>query len=311
MSVYGGFDDRFRQRPPMGRLALVTFCQFVIAVWLANALVSTADMAVWRTAKIERAWIVYLPPWTTLKSEASRRIVPVAQREYERFTPYVTGGFALAGLLLLFFWPGRQSLAGRLFSVRLAQCIAIFGAGFALRHKADLSPPVLGAIAVAAGVVIAGEWQTNNFLAQTIDLRRATTRLGQWLLRAVPGSLAIGAAAYLANERIVLYMAFVFAVLMFIANLIRGPVARYERLDKITLGTATVASLLIAAAIVVGSEWLFGFAPLRAPHVVVVTPHAAHMETWDRLANEIPGMFPAFDIHWTTPTEKKRVRTIP
>ncbi len=295
----------------MGRLALVAFCHFVIAVWLANALVSTADMAVWRAARIERAWIVYLPPWTTLKAEAARRIVPVAEREYERFTPFITGGFALAGVLLLFFWPGGQSLGGRLFSVRLAQCSAIFGMGFALRRKADLSLPVLIALAVAAGVVIAGEWQTNNFLAQTIDLRRATARLGQWLLRAVPGSVAIGAAAYLANERIVLYMALFFAVLTFIANLIRGPVARYDRIDKITLGAATVVSLLFAAAIVVGSEWLFGFAPLRAPHVVVITPHAARIETWDRLATEIPGMFPAFDIHWTTPAEKKRVRTIP
>lgn len=306
MSVYGEFDDRFRARPAAGRLALISICHFVIAVWIANALVSTADMAVWRVAKVERAWIVYVPPWTTLKAEAARRIVPVAQREYERLTPLITGGLVLLGLLLLFFWPGRQALGSRLFSVRLAQCIALFGAGFALRRKADLSPPVLVEIAVAACIVVAGEWQTNNVVAQIIDLRRAAFRLGQWLVRVVPGSLAVGAAAYFANERIVLYMAFVLAVLTFFANLVRAPVARYERIENVQMGAATAVSFLIAAAIAAGSWWLFGFLPLRAPRVVVVTPHAARMETWDRLANEIPSMFPAFDIHWTTPAERAR-----
>ena len=308
MSVYGGFDDRFRPRPSAARLALLSVCQFVIAVWVANALVSTADMAVWRAAKVERAWIVYLPPWTTMKAEAARRIVPLAQREYQRFTPFITGGFALVGLLLLFIWPGRQTLGSRLFSVRLAQCIALFGSGFALRRNADLSPPVLAAIAVAACIVIAGEWQTNNVLAQMIDLRRAVFRLGQWLVRVVPGAIAVGAAAYFANERIVLYIALIFAVLTLLANAVRAPVARYERVEHVDMAVAMAISFLIATVIVAGCGFAFGLAPIRAPRVVLVTPHAARIEPWDRFAREIPGMFPAFDIHWTTPAEKRHGR---
>lgn len=310
MSVYGEFDDRFRPRPPAGRLAILSVCQFVIAVWVANALVSTADMLVWRMAKVERAWIVYLPPWTTLKAEAARHIAPLAQHEYERLTPTITGALVFLGVLL-FFWPWRQTAGGRLFSIRLAQCVAAFGGAFALRHKADLSPPVLITLAVAACVVIAGEWSTNAVLAQVIDLRRPVSRLGQWFVRVVPGAIAVAATAYFAAERIVLYVAVIFAALAFLANVIRAPAARYERIEKPGMGGAVAAALLVAALILGGCGWLFGFLPLRAPHVVVITAHRVRIETWNRFVRELPTMFPAFDIHWTTPKERGTRKQLP
>src|SRR5581483_3052466 len=226
MSVYGEFDDRFRPRPPAARLAVLSLCLFVIAAWAADALVSTADMLVWRMARVQRAWIVYLPPWTTLKAEAARHIAPLAQREYDRLTPIITGALVLLGVLL-FFWPWRQTAGGRLFSIRLAQCVALFGGGFAPRGKADLSLPVLTALAVAACVVIAGEWNANAVLAQVIDLRRAVSRAGQWFVRVVPGAIAVAAMAWFAAERIVLYLAVIFALLGFVANVIRAPAVRY------------------------------------------------------------------------------------
>jgi hypothetical protein len=55
-----------------------------------------------------------------------------------------------------------------------------------------------------------------------------------------------------------------------------------------------------------GSAWVFGFLPFRAPRVVVITAHSARLETWDKLVHELPEMFPAFDIHWTTPTDRAK-----
>lgn len=303
MSVYAEFDDRFRPRPPIGRLAILSFCHFVIAAWIGNALVSTADMAIWRVARVQRAWVVYLPPWTTLKSEAIHRVAPVARNEYLAFSPWITGGLVLLGALLLFFWPGGRSLGKRLFFIRMAQCIALFGAGFPLRRTADLSPPVLAELAVAAIVVLAGEWSANAVVAQVIDLRRFVLRLGQWLVRAVPGAIAIGVLAYFAAERIVLYLAAIFIVLTFFAAFVARP-ARYEKVENPTIGAATATAAVLAALVLGGCGWTFGFLPLRAPRVVVITPRLVRIETWERFAAELPGMLPAFDIHWTTPAEK-------
>lgn len=311
MSVYGEFDARFQPRPSLGRLAVLGLCHFILAVWIANALVSTADMAVWRSAGVERSWIAYVPPWTTLEAEAERRIPPVARRQYEPLRPWITGGFVLLGALLLFLWPGRQTLGARLFSVRLAQCIAWFGVGFALRRGADLSPPVLAEMAIAAYVVIAGEWQVNAVLAQAIDIRRAVLRVAQWLLRTAPGTAVVAALAYFAAERIVLYLAILFAAFTLIANLIRKPPARYERIDAPEIRGATLTAAVLAALVLGGSFWLFGFLPLRAPRAPLFTLHSARIVTWDRLSLDLPGMFPAFEIHWSKPGERKKLRGVP
>src|SRR5436305_13697270 len=130
--MYADFDHRYRPRPLRWRIALVSFCHFILGVTITNALVSIGDVAVLRAApNMPDSWVIYATPWLTLKPVLPRI---VKAHDFTTELLIATGGLLLLALIASYLWPARQSTASRLCAVTLGAPRAAFArASFALR----------------------------------------------------------------------------------------------------------------------------------------------------------------------------------
>lgn len=312
MTLYGELKDRFgqeyRPRPAAWRIAVVSLCQLVFSVTLANAALSAIDMYVFQRAYVHDLWLVYATPWSTLAAEAPFHSLGglglEAQLAGRSVLLPATAGMLAFALLMIYFWPAKQSVAMRLFSVHLAEAFAAFGAaGFVLRaFDGDLAGI---AILAAAGVVcIAGEWAVNNLLANVVPMRNPAQRAGFWLLRLLPAMLAIGAAADLARYETGLLCAGGLLLVTLFANVARRPAASYVEVVEPEMREAAAAWPFVAVAFTALCVWAFGFAPanrlpraLDAKNAKFVVPAAALQAAYKPPQLETPK--PKIDIHWS------------
>ncbi|HEV7920662.1 MAG TPA: hypothetical protein VGR02_07715 [Thermoanaerobaculia bacterium] len=273
MTLYGELKDRFgreyRPRPAAWRIALVSFCQLVVSVTLANAIVSAIDMYVFQRAWVKDLWLVYAVPWSTLAAVARPRQLGAVGLEAQLAGHHLmlpaTAAFLAFALLVIYFWPTKQTVATRLFSVHLAEAFAAFGAGAIVVRAFDGELPSIAILAAAAVVCIAGEWAVNNLLANVVPMRNPAQRAGFWFLRIVPATLAIGASSELARYEAGALCAAGLLVVTLFANVARRPAASYEQVLEPELREAAAAWPFVLVALLMVCTWAFGFAPIKRP----------------------------------------------
>jgi hypothetical protein len=238
--VYGDFDEQFRPRPALWRLGVVSFGQFALALWMANALVAAAEMGLlWYLAAPSR-WVFHATCWSTL---------PRLSAPPDALTAAVAFGFVLVAALVLALWPTRNTLARRLFVSVFAQSLAVFGAtAFALRHASLLGI----AVALAALWLCArAELRAVGVLASVVDLTRLLPRLTHWLVRIVPAMAALSAVPIRRNW----WLAGGLTVVTLMMNASRRP-TRFEVVEEPELREAAVTMALLALAILGASLWM-------------------------------------------------------
>jgi hypothetical protein len=240
MPVYGDFDEQFRPRPSLWRLGVVSFAQFVLALWIANVLVAAAEMGLLWYLAAPRRWVTHATAWSTL---------PRLSDPPDQVTAGVAFGIVLLAALILTLWPTRNTLARRLFVSVLAQSLAVFGAtAFALRHASLLGV----AVALAALWLCArAELRAVGVLASVVDLTRPLPRLTHWFVRIVPAMAALSAIPIPRNW----WLAAGLTVVTLMMNASRRP-TRYEIVEEPELREAAVTMALIAATILGLSVWM-------------------------------------------------------
>jgi hypothetical protein len=303
MSIYGEFDEQWRPRPALWRLAIVSCCHFVLAAWLTVALLSTLDMFLMQQAGVKGVWAVYLPPWSTLHTAAAARLLapgqavdmPIAaERVAEGYAPMVAGGALLLALIVLYIWPVGESLSSRLFAFALAQSLAVFGAASLFRlSMSGVSKPIpyrFAAVAVAALLCMAAEARTNRVLANLFLMDGPLRRAGLWLARLFPATLALGLAAWLAGDTAVAAAAAGLALATLFVNLAHRPPQTHEAVNEPLLREAAAAMPIVLVPLLAAAIWAFHLAP---PHRVVLLEGAqARLVSWEASAS-------ALTRHWS------------
>lgn len=306
MGIYGEFDERFRPRPAWWRLLLTGLGQLVIAVWITNAAVSAIDMALLRTADVERIWIADATPWSTLRTQIVRQTNPAsdfairASRAHLDVALWVGAAFLALCVLLLFVWPGRQSLASRLFRATFVQALAAFGAAAFVPRGAWLESDVRFLVLPAGAVVVCliAEFLALRVYANVADLSGPGARIGFWALRMLPGCALLAVACWLSAYRTGAACAAGLAAVTLVACIVRRPPNRWERLAEPDLRNAAAALPLLAAVLVAASVWAYG---LPASRTVVVQNNRPRILGWEAAADRLQGAYdpPRIDIRWS------------
>ena len=295
--MYADFDSRYRPRPLRWRLALISLAHFLLGATITNGLVSFADVVVLRAApNMPDAWVVYATPWLTLKA-----VMPRIVKAYDFTTPLLiaTGSLLLVALVAVYLWPARQSIASRAWAVTFGQTLAAFGGAIFPFRSPDPMPPMFYAAPVIAAVIcMAGEWSTNTILGGYYDLESPLQRAGMWAVRILPGTLVLAGLSYGAGYMYGVLAAGALAVVTLFANLMKKPGRALEKMRNIEIREAAAAMPLIAAVVVAGAFFVFGYRPaygivIKGSHVTR-EPLAAAMK-----AIEPPE--PVIDIHWSKP----------
>lgn len=315
MTIYAEFDDEFRPRPALWRFAVVGVCQLILAVWLVQAAMSAADMAILRKARVEKLWIVDAVPWQALKGDLAQPdrgdvsdFAVRADREYAAWNDIAAGAFVVLALLVLFFVPGSLSLANRLFTITFAQVCALFGGAFGLRRclSAVCHGPqliLLAAIGLAAAIVVMiGEWKVSAMLAGIFTMNPGR-RLAIWASRVLPGCAVIAAACWYVHNEVELQCAVVLAALTLVANLIRKPTPSGERVDSVEMVEASAALPAVVGVLLAAAVWTFGVG-VRA---VVVSEGSVRRVAWSEVRAQLSAIRdetaaparPKIDIHWS------------
>lgn len=255
MAVYGDFDERFRPRPALWRLAIVSLAQFAIALLIANALVSVAEMGLLAHDATPTRWVFHATAASTLPRLADPE-------------PQITAGIAFAlvllGAIVLTLWPTRNTLARRLFVSVFAQAIGAFGAtAFAFRHASLLGI----AVALAAVWLCArAELRAIGVLASVVDLERPWPRLKHWFVRIVPSMAALACIPLQRNW----WLAGGLTLVTLLMNTSKRP-TRYEVIEEPELREATATLSVAAVAVLALSIWMW-------PRKLVITKTGVRVE---------------------------------
>jgi hypothetical protein len=259
MAVYGDFDGRFRPRPALWRLAIVSFAQFAIALLITNLLVSLAEMGLLAYTARPARWIIHATAWSTLPRLAD----PEPQ-----ITAAVAFGFVILGALVLTLWPTRNTLARRLFVSIFAQAVSVFGAtAFALRHESLLGL----AVALAALWLCArAELRAIGVLASVTNLDRPLPRLKYWFVRIVPAMAALACVPLKRNW----WLAGGLTLVTLLMNTSKRP-ARFEVVEEPELREAAATLSIVAVAVLAYSAWMW-------PRKLVITKNGVRVERFVR-----------------------------
>jgi hypothetical protein len=295
--MYADFDYRYRPRPLRWRIALVSFCHFILGVTITNGLVSLGDIAVLRAApKMPDAWVVYITPWLTLK-----QVLPHIVKAYDFTTELMiwTGGFLVLAIIAVYLWPARQSIASRLWSVTFGQTLAAFGGAiFVFRGTPnDPIPPLFYAAPVIAALIcMAGEWSTNTLLGAYYDLESPLQRMGMWAIRVLPALAAIAVVSYGIQYLFGVIAAGALAIVTLLANLMKKPGRSLETMRQIEMREAAAAMPLITVLVLAGVVFAFGYRP---PRGFVIAGGQVKREPLAGAVKAIEPPKPVIDIHWS------------
>jgi len=259
MAVYADFDERFRPRPALWRLAIVSFAQFAIALLITNLLVSLAEMGLLAHLARPTRWVIHATAWSTLPRQTDPEF---------QITAAVAFAFVLLGALVLTLWPTDNTLARRLFVSVFAQTIGIFGAtAFALRHASLLGL----AVAISAAWLCArAELRAIGVLASVVKLDRPLQRLKHWFVRIVPAMAALSCVPLRRN----LWLASGLTAVTLFMNVLKRP-TRFEIVEEPELREATATLSIVAVAVLAFSIWMW-------PRKIVVTKSGVGVERFVR-----------------------------
>jgi hypothetical protein len=259
MAVYGDFDGRFRPRPALRRLAIVSLSQFALALLIANLLVSVAEMSLLAYFASPARWVIHATAVSTL---------PRLTDPEPQVAAAVAFGMVILGAVVLTLWPTRNTLARRLFVSVFAQAVSVFGAtAFAFRHASLLGL----AVALAALWLCArAELRAVGVLASVVDLERPLPRLKHWFVRIVPAMALLALVPSPRNW----WLAVGLAVLTLLLNTSKRP-SRFEVVEEPELREATATMSIVAVAILAFSVWMW-------PRKLVVTTKGVRVEAFVR-----------------------------
>jgi hypothetical protein len=264
MAVYADFDERFRPRPALWRVAVVSFSQFAVALLITHTLIALAEMGLLAHLARPTRWVFHATAWSTLPRQSDPEV---------RLTAAVAFGLVLLGALVLTLWPTRNTLARRLFVSVFAMAVSVFGAtAFALRHD-----PMLGlAVALAALWLCArAELRAIGVVASVVRLDRLATRLQYWLVRIVPSMVGLAfidiACVPIGRS---LWLAGGLAAITLLMNLTKHA-TRFEVIEEPELRRAAMVLPAVAAAVLALSTWMW-------PRKVVVTRNGIAVERFVR-----------------------------
>lgn len=318
MTLYGDFDDSYRLRPSLWRLGAVGFCQLTLGVWVALMLVSGVDAFLLHRSDVQGIAVAYAVPWGTLNSELARLLlVPGAaddlalrvEREASGALLPVSITLLAVSLVTIYLWPTRLTLARRLFLITFGQSLALFGAAvFANRqsvtHVSRSTPLPLVVSVIAVVIAFAAEFRAVHLLANVYSMQTPSRRIGYWSLRLLPGALAIAVASHLAGFGIGVLASAALLVSTLLANLVRRPHERYERVEEVEMREAAAALIFVTIAMLAGGTWIFRIAP---PHrVVIASGGGARIVETSELPRELLAHWrppsppqPKIDIRWS------------
>ncbi|HJW93276.1 MAG TPA: hypothetical protein VJ901_06635 [Thermoanaerobaculia bacterium] len=295
--MYASYDSRYRTKPQRWRIALVSLCHILLGVTITNAIVSIGDIAILRSApNMPDAWVIYATPWLTLKP-----VLPhiVKARDFTNELLIWTGGLLLLALIAVYLWPARRSIASRLWAVTLGQTLATFGgAVFVFRgYLGEVPQPMFYAAPVIAAIIcMTGEWSTNTLLGAYFELDSPVHRLGMWALRMLPGLAVIAFLSYFIHYDFGVIAAGGLAAITLLANLMKKPSRSMETMREVEMREAAAAMPFIAALVLAGAFFAFGYRPPRG--FVVAGGHI----TREPLAGAVKAIEPpkpVIDIHWS------------
>ncbi len=259
MAVYADFNEQFRPRPALWRLAVVSLCQFAISLLIANTLVSLAEMGMLAHEAMPKRWVFHATAISTIPRMSEPE-------------PQLTAGTALVlvllGALVLTLWPTRNTLARRLFVSVFAQAVAVFGAtAFAFRHASLLG---LAVALAAAWLCARAELRAIGVLASVVPLDRPLPRLKHWFVRIVPPMAAMACVPLQRNW----WLAAGLTVVTLLMNTSKRP-TRFEVVEEPELREAAATLSIVAVAVLAFSVWMW-------PRKLVVTTKGVRVERFVR-----------------------------
>jgi hypothetical protein len=276
------FEATYRPRPALWRIALVSASYLILGATIANGLVSTAD-ALLVPNKYAHPYAVYVAPWSTL---------PVPPHE-------LNAALLAVALVAVWLWPGRQTIAGRLWPVAVGPTLAAFGGAHVPMKEWLVLAPIGAAI-----IVMVGEFHAITLLGGYYDLQSPARRFVMWAIRILPGAALLAAAAYGTGYTFGWIAAAGLAGATLFANLVRRPGRLLETMKDVTMREAAAAMPFVTAVIVAAIAFTFGYRPPRALLI-----GASGVQRVDAAAavKSIEQPKPVIDIHWSRrPRPKSR-----
>lgn len=259
MAVYADFEEQFRPRPALWRLAIVSFGQFAISMLIAHTLVSLAEMGMLLHEAMPKRWVFHATAVST---------VPRLSEPDSPLPAEIAFILVLIGALVLALWPTRNTLARRLFVSVFAQSMAVFGAtGFAFRHASLLG---LAVALAAAWLCARAELRAIGVLASVVSLDRPLPRLKHWFVRIVPSMAAVACVPLQRNW----LLAGGLTAVTLLMNTSKRP-ARFEVVEEPELREAAATLSIAAVAVLALSLWMW-------PRKLIVTAKGVRVERFVR-----------------------------
>ncbi len=275
MTIYGEFDSQFRKKPALWRMFLMGFSALVFSSVLVSLLLGAVIGLLGRAREpIDAAFVLFAPPVVT-----GSILLDGAMGTFGGFA-WVAGAAALAvAILIIFFWPSEPTLASQLVGNALGSALVVFGAMTlpieSILAQADYLDDPMKVIEEAAVLLAAviftvlGERRMIALLSNLVAMDAPSRRVRLWLMRIGIPLAVLAATAVILGSISPAIAAAAFLVLTFFENLARRPNARFVQLRDVQMKEAAATLPLLAAILVAGSVWTFGFAPFRPSRAVV------------------------------------------
>lgn len=290
MTIYGTFDDQFRQRPSLWRLAVVAgslllLCSALVSLLIGVTIGFTSGQTRFHRGEILDAPPIFLPGV----------LFDAAEATFPWFPEAVAGGALLLAVLALWLWPTNQSLTAQLFQYAFGLDLAIFAilspaitSALAKKPAPDklmLIAPEGAAAIIAVILLIRAESKLTTTLRNVLPVEYPSNRLGYWAIRFLPAMALIAGAAWFDGATGTLAAIGAATVLTAFHNLARTPRQRFEQLRHVQMREAA-AVLPILTLILLAALWWGWGGPMRTRRTLV----------WE-----------APRVYFTTPAEARRV----
>ncbi len=192
------------------------------------------------------------------------------------------GGCAIAGWMLMFFWPTDQKLGTRLFVHGLALTLVLFGfvtAGFDERTAGMLQPALWMVLCITAGAWSVMRFERRSFalLKNLYEVETPSKRLVIWSARILPGLLLIALLSALNGYMPGVYASAIGIAATFLETISHQPKRSFERLGNPRMQDAVVTLPILALGLLAVSIYVFG-APAHSafrPRAVVISSEPA------------------------------------
>ncbi|MGK2858119.1 MAG: hypothetical protein ACSLFQ_13030 [Thermoanaerobaculia bacterium] len=311
MGVYGEHDNRFRERP--SALALVSMSLFstIACALISSGIVSMLRVLATRETRSEFPLLLYFP----FAADPFSGLYPLRVDQAVRAAGIAIAVPVVVGLILVFFFPTTQKLAGRLSLHTFVCSLITFGTlaplvdqklfhDFRLYTRLELNPAlgiVVGCAVVMVILLILVERRCVRVLANVFDLGSPGKRLYLWLFR-IPLPFAILATLSQLNGWTAGAIASLVVIgATFFEAVSHVPQYRFERLSNVQMREAAATWPIVTTVLVFSSVWLFGFELLQFPRRAVrIDAGKPAIVRLDELQESQKETFePKIDLNWS------------